>query len=1039
MKSVYFIRTRDNRPYILVTVSAGSTDFQPLSEDADDVAQALDTAYQKRAITKNELDSALDDDLRIEGPLTIARGVREQIADFLEEAHVPRYQSGTKPPAMISKTIYSADIADTVLDDFPREMRPNIIEYKAMAFIADQTKTTFNYEVKRVRAMWDPTLSIPGTNRRGGWRCPVGTRYGGQITDRFGRNCGWGVARRIANAITNIGERMESVDDRRRGRRVARRNERMLGRLQRDAGGGGRIERGLRGVAERLEGGEGQGGGNRGGIFGDDGPLRIGPARMPRQPREQERQPRPQPKKPRNVVEEVDFPEQPVRPRRRRGEAVSPDATTTELGDAPRAGENYDDYVNRKFAEYEARIAEINRRGGRAGLLTRDEWYTFNRNNLREAWGRANGGEIPNEANVSPRPAREPQPRAPRRRRVNASDAQAADTANRRPRPEDAPIPQQRPTARPNRVRTVNREEEFKRQKRDAIRNIPADATAAERRDYKDYVNQFDPRPAGMQVPVLMQFEEWREFNNEVRRANGQRPLGPRRQRRAPDGRGFVTPGNGGEPNLGGSIPDARSERNVYNKFRENGLPDTAYWREPNANFDDVEKAELERRFGRYYGADNRRNDRGDYVNNMIKRRGQQGAPAGGRQAPPEPPARPAAPQAPAAPPEPPAAPARPQGRVRQQRGRKRNVANPNDGAAAKAVNPYPPRTNKHGSLGIDRKNGLLGDYVANDNPNITTQDQATAFVRNGGDLSEVPHRFWHDAVKDNSSSDPVDRTKRFRQLRKNGGAIGETELFVLRDADGKPTKQGWVFKAASSRDNAGELIGWNFQAALGIQNDGAVIDGKTSRGADFVILPFAQNGIPENAVVIPAAGNDNGLNYHKEAMDKDPTTLAGRIATLGVNFLLGVADRHGQNGFAQMFAVPGQGKVGVHVAWDLGWVMRQPDASIESYARGYSMDAGVVGKLRATVSGTPGGLRADIATRRKIQQDTVATLRDMVAKTNETLSVGRQRFIEQSLKNMQNPSDSEKRIAGAVFDRLTDKIGQLETLAQEIEGIQVR
>ena len=92
------------------------------------------------------------------------------------------------------------------------------------------------YEVKRTRAMWDPSLSVPGTERRGGWRCPVGTRYGGQITDRFGRNCGWGVARRLANEISDLGERLENVGDRRRERKLRKRNERMAGRLTGQAG-----------------------------------------------------------------------------------------------------------------------------------------------------------------------------------------------------------------------------------------------------------------------------------------------------------------------------------------------------------------------------------------------------------------------------------------------------------------------------------------------------------------------------------------------------------------------------------------------------------------------------------------------------------------------------------------------------------------------------------------------------------------------------------------------------------------------------------
>jgi hypothetical protein len=135
-------------------------------------------------------------------------------------------------------------------------MLQNIVDFKAKSFLTERNTSTMAYEVNAVRALWDPGLSIPGTNRRGGWRCPVGTRYGGQITDRFGRSCGWGVARRIANQISDIGSRLENVDDARRGRRIARRERRILARLNAQEGGAGRLERGLRGVAERLDGAE---------------------------------------------------------------------------------------------------------------------------------------------------------------------------------------------------------------------------------------------------------------------------------------------------------------------------------------------------------------------------------------------------------------------------------------------------------------------------------------------------------------------------------------------------------------------------------------------------------------------------------------------------------------------------------------------------------------------------------------------------------------------------------------------------------------
>ena len=124
-------------------------------------------------------------------------------------------------------------------------MLNNVVDFKAKSFLSEQNTSTMAYEVKAVRAIWDPSLSIPGTNRRGGFRCPVGTRYGGQITDRFGRSCGWGVARRIANQIADIGERFENIDDARRGRRIARRERRILERLNPEGGGTGRLERGL--------------------------------------------------------------------------------------------------------------------------------------------------------------------------------------------------------------------------------------------------------------------------------------------------------------------------------------------------------------------------------------------------------------------------------------------------------------------------------------------------------------------------------------------------------------------------------------------------------------------------------------------------------------------------------------------------------------------------------------------------------------------------------------------------------------------------
>lgn len=116
------------------------------------------------------------------------------------------------------------------------------IHYKALAYRRDLNIASMTYDIKGARAFFDPNLGPSG-----GWRCPVGTRYGGQITDRYGRNCGWGVARRLANTITDTGERLERRLDKRRVRRVERRNQRVARRISASAQGverrGRQIER----------------------------------------------------------------------------------------------------------------------------------------------------------------------------------------------------------------------------------------------------------------------------------------------------------------------------------------------------------------------------------------------------------------------------------------------------------------------------------------------------------------------------------------------------------------------------------------------------------------------------------------------------------------------------------------------------------------------------------------------------------------------------------------------------------------------------
>jgi hypothetical protein len=136
-------------------------------------------------------------------------------------------------------------ITDAPISKKSPEQWRALVEYKGLAFVHDNNYASIAYDLKSARAVFDPNLS--GGN--GGFRCPVGTRRGGKITDRYGRNCGWGVARRLVNAIGDTARRTETALDKRRERRVERRNA----RVARQIGVRGYTLPGRRGAATRLD------------------------------------------------------------------------------------------------------------------------------------------------------------------------------------------------------------------------------------------------------------------------------------------------------------------------------------------------------------------------------------------------------------------------------------------------------------------------------------------------------------------------------------------------------------------------------------------------------------------------------------------------------------------------------------------------------------------------------------------------------------------------------------------------------------------
>jgi hypothetical protein len=467
MKLVFIIKNRDNSPFMVVSTTPEGTKFQPMTEPAKELAVFLRQEYSKTKITKAELEQVVDSSKIIEGPSPDSSVTSKKVALLNGE---PQYSQ-----ELVTLPVLS--ISEVLLSEFSNTEYRNVLTFKAASFISDQTRSSANFEVKAVRAIWDPSLSIPGTNRRGGFRCPVGTRYGGQITDRFGRSCGWGVARRIANQIADIGERLEQRDDGKRKRRLDRRNARMIGRLQ-GAQRTGRIEGGLRDIAQRLDGG--------GSAPRAPRPQReIDPVReanrqealaelrrlrddviMPRIPRRRGRQaPRdeevdaPSARPPRNrrrdvIPETAPTPKPKPKPKptpkpapqgRRRPQPrpqVAPQSENIDVltaREASDAGESeaFQPYVLRKYNEYAQRVREIREGGGNAGMLTRREWYAVNKDNLRDAWKDVHGRSAPEDF-IPPTPRR---PQNNRRRRRAATAVDAGRSASRKPTPDDVPEP----------------------------------------------------------------------------------------------------------------------------------------------------------------------------------------------------------------------------------------------------------------------------------------------------------------------------------------------------------------------------------------------------------------------------------------------------------------------------------------------------------------------------------------------------------------------------------------------------------------------
>lgn len=216
--------------FAVVTEEGGSLRAFGVDAAGQDWADWVDQQTKGRG-TLESIIPTLGYAMRVEGPKPLTRQMRANLSDLLPKLRddvkleltqgrvkISAEKSAQYAPVQKTRTSVGVkSVAGRLISSLGEDNRQNLVNYKARAFFIDRYHASMAYEIKAGRAMWDPDLGPSG-----GWRCPPGTRFGGYITDEWGRNCGWGVTRRIVNAISSVGQSAENFTERRQGRRGSR-------------------------------------------------------------------------------------------------------------------------------------------------------------------------------------------------------------------------------------------------------------------------------------------------------------------------------------------------------------------------------------------------------------------------------------------------------------------------------------------------------------------------------------------------------------------------------------------------------------------------------------------------------------------------------------------------------------------------------------------------------------------------------------------------------------------------------------------------
>lgn len=478
---------------------------------------------------------------------------------------------------------------------------------------------------------------------------------------------------------------------------------------------------------------------------------------------------------------------------------------------------------------------------------------------------------------------------------------------------------------------------------------------------------------------------------------------------------------------IGGSMPDSRSRRNVRNRFPNNGLPERAFWRDED-RFNTRDRIEHDRRFGRYYDADGVINARGRLVNDQLQAERPQvpepSAPkpkASTRKPRPKPAPKPA----PLKPNDIPPAPDEP-------------VDLSESPNAIPALVPGPPKKR-------NKRLPVLGSDGTPDNPmpNIEQKKrapikdvaEAEKWLDDGKPLSEVPREFWWEAVQRHARGNSP--KKQFKQVAKNGGNIGETRIFLALDDNGNPTGEGFLLKRDPGQpgNNVTEAAGFMTMQAFGLNIDAGGFDGGQESPNDIpaAIVPFAWNRAPDGELLVPG---DVGYDFGSETPNFTPgqfddltdKAVGERLAATLFSYIVQVGDRHDQN---QMGAtIDGKPMV---MPIDLGWAGRNgvymPDV-LEYGAFAMWADGGLWDDIRTVLSDlefVPSEYQAMV-------EKLTGVYDGMVSRGQALIKQGKTAYTQRLLDGLSpeqranpNITATVKNRASKLFDIIQTTVGQME------------